>query len=465
MPTAAIYARISQDTEGEGLGVARQEADCRALAGKLDLHVSQVYTDNDIGASTRSRKKVRPAYDAMLAAARAGEFHTILAYSNSRLTRRPAEFEALIELHEQTGVRIVTVVSGQDDLSTADGRMVARIKGNVDAGEAERTGERVRRKHLEIAMSGRPVGGTRPFGWKADRGTLEPVEAEAIRQAARDVLDGVPLRAVVRRMNDDGLRTTWGNEWESRVLRVLLLSPRLAGWRVYQGKVALDATGAPVRGQYEAILDQETADAVRVVLTRKDSRVRKPRRGARHYLMTGLLRCGVCNGPMYGNRNDWGHVYVCQASDHGNTGAGPGIDQTVAAMVLARLEGEALDAPAERPDTGTDARLAAISEQIGELMQAFTQRRLSGAVAFGAVEALEAERDGLVNQREQAAARRVGPVLTHLTPEAWSALDTDRQRAIAEQLLSAVLLRPTTARTNRFNPTRVEPVWRLDLRD
>ena len=44
---AAIYVRISQDRTGEGLGVARQEADCRALCDRLDWTVVDVYPDDD----------------------------------------------------------------------------------------------------------------------------------------------------------------------------------------------------------------------------------------------------------------------------------------------------------------------------------------------------------------------------------------------------------------------------------
>jgi len=459
MPTAAIYTRISQDTEGQALGVARQEEDCRALATRLGLDVVQVYTDNDFGASNQSRKKVRPAYSAMLAAAEAGEFTTILAYSSSRLTRRLMELEGLIALHEATGVVIQTVASGDDDLSTADGQMVARIKAAVDAGEAHRTSERIARKHLELARSGRPVGGTRPYGWQADKATIEPDEAAALRRAASDVIDGVTPTTVVRRMNADGLRTPMDNDWDAKVLRAVLINPRIAGWRVHQGKVALDAAGAPVRGLWEPILDQGTFDAVRAALTRDDSRARTPRKGARHYLLTGLLRCGRCNGTMYGNRNQWGHAYRCDGECN-NSSAGPGTDAVVAAMVVGRLAEERLDAPTTAPDSGTEARLDGIAAQIKELMDAYTSKQLSAAVAFGGVETLEKERAALVRQREKVAATRLGPRITHLTPEAWAALDTDRQRAIAEQVLSAVLLRPATMRSNRFDPTRVEPVWR-----
>jgi site-specific DNA recombinase len=58
---AAIYCRISEDREGVALGVARQQEDCRALAARLGYTVpaDAVFVDNDISASTRSRKARR----------------------------------------------------------------------------------------------------------------------------------------------------------------------------------------------------------------------------------------------------------------------------------------------------------------------------------------------------------------------------------------------------------------------
>ena len=51
--SAAIYARISSDQTGEGLGVARQLEDCRRLAADRGWPVTTEYVDNDITASTR----------------------------------------------------------------------------------------------------------------------------------------------------------------------------------------------------------------------------------------------------------------------------------------------------------------------------------------------------------------------------------------------------------------------------
>ena len=51
---APVYVRIS-DRAGAGLGVARQEEDCRALCGRLGWQVARVYPDNDVSAYSGRR--------------------------------------------------------------------------------------------------------------------------------------------------------------------------------------------------------------------------------------------------------------------------------------------------------------------------------------------------------------------------------------------------------------------------
>jgi site-specific DNA recombinase len=51
---AAIYARISSDVDGSGLGVARQLEDCRKLAESLGWPVAEEYVDNDLSAYSAS---------------------------------------------------------------------------------------------------------------------------------------------------------------------------------------------------------------------------------------------------------------------------------------------------------------------------------------------------------------------------------------------------------------------------
>ena len=307
---AAIYARISKDRDGEGLGVDRQEADCRVLADRLGVRsVSAVYVDNDIGASTKSRKH-RPQYDEMMRRARRREYGVILAYSNSRLTRRPRELEDLIDLHAATGVLIKTVVSGQDDLSTADGRMVARIKANVDAAEAERTAERVARAKKQAAEQGRYRGGPRPYGFKKDGVTIREKEAVMIRQATRAILSGRSLTAVVRELNESGTRTSTGSDWSRHSLRDMLLRPRNAGL-ISTGRVRVNVRVIG-RASWPAIISEDELHAIERLLLDPSRRTTANTTPA--HLGSGIYICGRCQGILRSftvpRRNSKGEKYT-----------------------------------------------------------------------------------------------------------------------------------------------------------
>lgn len=455
---AAVYCRISKDTEGEALAVARQEADCRALADRLGYRVGHVFIDNDLGASTRSRK-LRPAYADMLDRTKNGEFAAVLAYSNSRLTRRPLELEGLITLHETTGVLIATCASGQDDLSTADGRMVARIKGSVDAAESERTGERVKRKHQELAQAGRPGGGPRPFGWQRDRVTVDPREATLIREAAEQVLSGASLRSIARGWNASNVSTPKGNDWTHKALRDMLRSPRLAGLRTLRGEQVYDASGDPVRGTWEPVLDTDTHERLVALM----SSTRAPvavRPGARVYLLTGLARCGVCSNALHGNKVRDRFYYACSTrADHALSVSGPGLDSLIEDLVLARLADVRLEAPAQ--DFHGEADLADVRERITETRQAYEQRVIKGSLYFPTIQALQAQEEALDVERQAWLAHTSGPTLSTVDRDTWEDMDTDQRRAVIDRLLEVVLIRPSRQRLGpRFDHERVEVLWR-----
>lgn len=205
---AAIYTRISSDREGLEHGIIDQERSCREFAERLGLTIYKVYSDNNISASRKSRRE-RPEFDQMLKDARNGAFQHILALSQSRLTRRPREFEDLIELFEETGVRIRTLKSGDYDLGTADGRAQARNNATWDTLEAERTSERVKAAVDRRARDGIWHGGTVPYGYDnlGKQLTINPPEAAMIQEAAKRILAGDTGYSIVFDWNGRGKRT------------------------------------------------------------------------------------------------------------------------------------------------------------------------------------------------------------------------------------------------------------------
>ena len=89
------------------------------------------FVDNDIGASTFSRRK-RPSFLAMLDAAKAGDLDVVLVAELSRYNRDPAVIEGLIRAQDR-GVRLVSVQGGEYDPNSATGRLRLRSEAMVAA--------------------------------------------------------------------------------------------------------------------------------------------------------------------------------------------------------------------------------------------------------------------------------------------------------------------------------------------
>jgi site-specific DNA recombinase len=296
-PRAAVYCRISDDREGERLGVERQREDCLARAQREGWEVVEVFIDNDVGASTRSRKP-RPAYRQVIQAAENGEVDVILSYSNSRLTRRPLELEHLINLHNTTGVLLRTIVSGDADLSTADGRAVARTIAAWDAAEAERIGERVARAARQRREQGLRHGGFPPYGYiNAPEGRLaiHPDRAAIVREAAGRILGGESLYGVWTDLNRREIvtapspRAPQGARWAAQTLKRVLTAPATIG--------CVQSDTGELREVAEPILDRKAWERLREVLydDRRFDQTRKPDwSNRRKYALSGLLTCSLC---------------------------------------------------------------------------------------------------------------------------------------------------------------------------
>ena len=115
---AGIYVRISRDVGGEGLGVARQEEDCEALAERLGWEAVETYIDNDISATSG---KTRPAYTKLLADLDSGHIEAIVAWHPDRLYRRAVDLGGLVDACKRNDARVATVNAGEVDLTSPTG--------------------------------------------------------------------------------------------------------------------------------------------------------------------------------------------------------------------------------------------------------------------------------------------------------------------------------------------------------
>lgn len=467
---AAIYARISDDKVGDAAGVARQEADCRALCEARGWEVAGVYVDNDVSAYS-GRK--RPRYEAMKDAISAGAVDALVAWHPDRITRAPRELEDLVDLAETTGLTIATVTAGEYDLSTPTGRMVARVVGATAKQESEHKAERVRRKILERAESGGHHGGRRGYGHTMDR-QIVPDEAAEIRDAARRVLRGEALRSITLDWNQRGLRTTTGGEWCIGTVGRLLTQPRLAGIAVYRGE--------PIgKGNWPAILDVETHERLTALSA---SRRRSSRRGrAPQYLLTGgLAVCRGCGASLRANTHkpSGKAQYVCSAKSDGRTcpqGVAIAIhraDETAREAVFAHIDGPefalaleraaAREADREGDVASITARLTTERARLVELGDMLADGDLSPA-EYKRLTAKVGER---IDEQQQllASIESVGPAAPFVGQgdvlrEAWERMTTDERRLVVGAVVERFVVAPKPPGSSGFAPERVQSVWRF----
>lgn len=442
MTRAAISARISDDRTGAGLGVQRQEQDCRALAEARGWTVVAVHVDNDLSAYSGKR---RPGYEALLAQIEAGEIDVVIAWHTDRLHRSLVELERYISLCEPRSVSTVTVRAGELDFATPSGRMVARMLGSAARYESEHKSDRQRRKALEQAQAGRPGGGLRAFGYEQDRMTVRPDEAATVVECAGRVLAGESLRGIALDLNARKVGTVTGVLWSPTVLRAMLGRSRYAGLREHQG--------ITYPGTWPALLPVDTHLALRGLFAdpRRDNGGR-----ARTRLLTGLIHCGDCTQPMtshYGGRQrpeTSRQSYTCKTCRL--YGSAHSCDETVIDEMLRRLADPRL---AER--LSDDPVTAAFDEQT---VQAGRLRLAQIGRDFGADPTIPAEtlRGAIteVNHRMAAASARMAarararnvqlPEMT-VTRQVWDLLPLTTQRGLVQAVMpDLALARPVSAR-------------------
>lgn len=304
-----IYVRLSEDAQGNELGIERQEKECREYAAARGWTVREVIADNDLSATSGI---VRPGFERLLES----QPEAILCWHLDRLLRLNEDLERVIALN----VNVFSKEAGWFDLSTPAGRAVARTITAWNTYEGEQKALRQKAAHRQrienggMSQTGRPWWPTRPLGFNMDA-THHEVEARALRQIYYDILKGGSLAGAARYLNTLNIVTARsGKPWTATHLRPVLLHARNAGIYVKIDRTRhkhRKASGEGCKASYDEvrtevgpaawdpIVDEEVFRAVVRIL--KDPKRRMYPEGTqvgighRTNLLTGLAKCAKCD--------------------------------------------------------------------------------------------------------------------------------------------------------------------------
>ena len=328
---AGLYVRVSTMNQVDHDSLSTQESRLKAYCQANGFAVHEVYMDKGISAKDTKR----PALEELMEDCKKGRIKAVLVTAVDRITRSLRDLISLMDFFEQNNIRFVSITQNIDN-SSPYGRFMRHLLGIVAQLEREVVAERVSTDMHHRASQGKWNGGTVPYGYttqqriireliagkvpmrQAEKKAAEkapepkklyvhPEEAEVLRRIFRIFLKERSIRKTADTLNSEGIRTRNGKTWAVSTIHKILTSPTSTG-KISYGKTKTDIeTGAlkgversrwkVVDGLHEPLIPDGLYDEAQKVL---ESRRRKPTRAARSYLLSGLLKCGKCGGPMYG---------------------------------------------------------------------------------------------------------------------------------------------------------------------
>lgn len=464
---AILLVRISDDREGEGLGVARQETDGRLHGDRLGWGIAEVIVENDTSAfkrrkvtlpdGTTAMRTFRPGLRRSLALLASGERDGLLAYDLDRYTRDPRDLEDLIDVVEQRRVP-VSSVTGSLRLDTDADITMARVMVAIANKSSRDTSRRVARKHEELAEKGKPAGGgLRAFGYEPDGMTIRETEAQGIHTMAELLLAGESIHGVMRHLNAEGPPPPYAQTWTTRGVRNTMSSPRITGLRVFRGEVVGEAA-------WPAILDRDAWTQVQAAL--KERRTLPGENNALIRWLNGVLLCSLCSRWLVG----WGSKsdlrYWC-ATGRGGCGkitiSAPRAEAEIERQMLQFLGAPTVIAAMKSTfadDTVAAARteLAADEQQLKELAGLWARRELTFP-EYSEARAIISER--IKESKALLGSALPGVVRALLAGDPvveWQKLTPAGRREVVRAVTNGYRVLPASQGQRRFEPGRMVPI-------
>ena len=222
----AAYCRVSTDKESQLDSLTNQKEFFIEYAKRNGHELFRLYADEGIsGTSLKNRNE----FNRLMRDARCGLFQAVVVKDISRMSRNTVDFLTSIRELKAMGINTIFLTANMD--SMGDSEFILTLYSAMAQEESNSLSKRVKFGKKVNAEKGRVP--QKLFGYdRIDNFTLaiNPEEARIVRKIFSLYNEqGLGCRSISQTLNRDGDKTKYGNDWNARGVRRVLVNP------IYQG--------------------------------------------------------------------------------------------------------------------------------------------------------------------------------------------------------------------------------------
>ncbi|MGI8310655.1 recombinase family protein [Saccharopolyspora hattusasensis] len=434
-----MYARASVDKEKS---VDAQIEECVEFCEDEGFEVVAVLPENQRSAS-RYATKDRPRFVEAMEMMRSGTVDVLVTWENSRAQRDLKMYVALRDICEEFDVLWAYGGEVYDMNDPADRKATAQDAVNSES-ESDNISIRVTRGVRKRASSGLWHGPLQ-YGYKReydpDTGkvvgqVLDPETAPIVRELVERLLAGHSVTAIWKDLNARGIPCSRSGEWCASKIRAVVLSPVIAGFRQYKGRL--------IKAQWPEIVTEAERETLVALLTDPARRTNKDGTRVKH-LLSGIALCGVCGSPVGRGRAATYPSYICRANRCVVRNQARADEYVEEALLTALESPDAADIFRIEPGDEV-ARALEKAKELRARLKTFYRRAAMGEISDGGIAEIEAQLLPEIEKAEKHAKQAsLPPVLAGVVGSnaraAWKALDIVQRRAVIRAVMQPRILR------------------------
>ena len=314
-----LYIRLSRedgDKEESSSVTNQREILKRYVSEQPNFFIVKEYVDDGWTGANFDR----PKFKEMIADIEAGIIDTVITKDLSRLGRERLGVGHYTEIYfPEHNVRYIALLDNIDTYFDAGMNDMAPFKGVINDMYVRDISKKIRSSLIERKKAGNFLGVTAPYGYQKDPNNkfhliINEKEAEVVKRVFRLYLEGNGLTRIAQILTKDEIpvpgesrdigktrRTALYSSWKQTTIRRILDNRVYLGELVqfkrrkinYKSKRRITVPEEEryiCRGTHEAIIDEESFNAVQNILKKN-----KSFKGTKHdYLFKGLLFCSEC---------------------------------------------------------------------------------------------------------------------------------------------------------------------------